>query len=253
MGFDTYYWSAAEFADPDLAQAKAELAEPTSVGASARAFGRLIAADSTAANGVAFDHYAYAEASGRFGADNPFRVYADQVRGRARETLAALPVARRTEGAAIDGANHASAAAALMNLAESADQPLLAAAFTSATSSDVRVAVLDAAETAVEAGGPVDDRLMSALALGVSDESLPLGDREAALRVLNVAAPQRAVALAGGLLDHAPLALQTRAAWVLAERAIEPNRDRLAELVARWPDSAPYPAFEVRQAIAPED
>jgi hypothetical protein len=253
MGFDTYFWSEAEFADPTLSQAKGELADPTSAAAAARTFGQLITADSTAANGVAFDHYAYAEASGRFGVDNPFRMYADQVRSRAREALVAPPVARGVEGAAIDGANHASAAAALMNLAEPADQPLLAAAFASAANSDVRVSVLDAAETAVEAGGRVDDRLTAALALAVKDQTLPLGDREAALRVLNVAEPDRAVALAGELLDHAPLPLQTRAAWVLAERALEPNRDRLAELVARWPDSAPYPAFEVRQALALED
>lgn len=253
MSFDTYYWAAAELADPDLAQAKAELSDPTSARTATRAFQRLIAVDSTAANGVAFDHYAYAEASGRFGADNPFSRYAEQVRARARDVLAAPAVARGAEGAAIDGANHASAAAALMNLAEPADQRLLADAFESASGSDVRMALLDAAETALEAGGSVDDQLIAVLARAVADKGLPLGDRDAALRVLNVAAPERAVTLADGLLDHAPLALQTRAAWVLAERALKSNQDRLAELVERWPDDAPYPAFEVRQAVAPED
>ena len=253
MSFDSYFWLDAHFDDPALSAARAELAQPTSEEASKAAFRRLLRSDSVAAQGVAFDQYRYAEASSRFGDGNPFEPEAEEVLQRAREALRQPPTARGEQGARIDGANHASALAAILNLAQSEDAQTVVDVLGQAGNSDVRTGALEVAQSVAERSATVDPALVGAVARAVDNPQWPWRDREQALAVLYEAAPAAAIEKALQLLNAPDLRMRIRAAWVLAEADLERHRPLLTELAASWPDDAPYPAFEVRQALADED
>jgi hypothetical protein len=249
MSFDSYYWADVDFADQALDAARAELAEPTADQAELAAFRTLLGADSAAANGIALDQYRYAEASNRFGTDNPFESEADAVLERARAMLDQPPIPRGVSGARIAGANHASALAAMLNLAQPQDAARITRALDQATDSNLRENALQAAMTVADRSTTVDAKLVEAVARAVDDPGWPSWDREQALRALYLTAPAEAVARARKLLRASDLKIRVRAAWVMAEDDLEGNRQLLTKLIAGWPEDAPYPAFEVRQML----
>ena len=249
MAFDSYHWLDADFADPALDDARAELAEPTSEDAARSAFVTLLEARQPAARGVAFDHYRYAEASSRFGEANPFTESAQRVLQRARETLRQAPVEKGVHGAAVPGANHASALGPMVNLAQPEDGALIADILRTPAGPDVWAGALDAAQTVAERAPAVDPDLVGALTAAVADPARSWRDRADALGVLAFASPTAALARADAMLGVPDLRMRVRAAWVLAEGDLEANRQRLNRLVKTWPDDAPWPAFEVRQML----
>jgi hypothetical protein len=249
MTFDGYYWLDAGFDDPALDAARAELAEPTSQKAARDAFRTLLRADSIAAHGVAFDQYRYAEASSRHGIGNPFESEAAAVLALARATLEQPSIPRGAEGAKIAGANHASALAAMLNLAQPEDAERVADILEQTAVSDVRSNALEAAMTIAERSSTIDPKLVNALERAVDNSTWPSWEREQALRALYQAAPKRALSRARTLVRDPDLTMRVRAAWVLAEDDLEGNRELLIKIVAGWPEDAPYPAFEVRQML----
>ncbi|MFB6984463.1 hypothetical protein [Streptomyces sp. NPDC056304] len=84
------------------------------------------------------DYYQSYDAMWRHGIENPFEQFDAEVLTSARQLLRQPPVvAARQREAKEDGANHASALAAMMNLAEPGDADLIAESLNSATTSAV--------------------------------------------------------------------------------------------------------------------
>src|SRR5215212_4844252 len=122
MTFNTYYWHGYVLQDAQLERARSTLA--TSGGRDATgAFELLLRSDEPAAVGIALDHYHYVDASTRHGSGSPFAPYAGSVRARALDMLRQPPIP--AGGVTEEGANHASALGALLNLAEPEDAELI--------------------------------------------------------------------------------------------------------------------------------
>jgi hypothetical protein len=246
MTFGTYYWHGADLGA--LAQARAELTEPTSAAARDKVFRTLLRSAVPAAIGTALDHYQYAEAASRYGGENPFASYAPEVLDRARELLRQDALGAGEGGAAVAGANHASALGAMMNLAEPIDADLIARALETPTP-EVREAGLLAAGRALELSDAPEPRLIQVLADTVLDDTLPSRDRVEALHVLGSAPVPEVIELALRALRTGDLALQAEAALILAERDLDAYRAAIAAVVATWPADVPWSATEIRNLL----
>lgn len=247
MVFNSYYWHDAVMGEPALAQARDALSRQDTT-EPVRPFLTLLASTRVAARGTALDHFQYAEATSRFGFENPFLAHRAEVLDAARTLLADPPVDRGEGGAEIDGANHASALGAMMNLAEPQDGQRIAAIISSGATPDVRELALLCAETILEAS-PSQPDLTDALRRIVVDDDASDGDRGKSLHLLALADPAEAVSRAVELVRNPSLRLQASAAWLLADLDSDRYGTLLDDVVSRWPDDAPYPAFEVRQLL----
>jgi hypothetical protein len=244
--FDSYYWHDAHL-DPEHESARA-VVRGASVEAAVGAFRILLASSRVSAQGIALDQYHHAEANSRFGTDNPFREVRRQVLQTARAVLAAPPVHEGDDGASIGGANHASALGALLNLADAADAERLAAILEQRPNHVVLGLALQCAGTVLEKDASLV-ALAAAVRQVVQDSAVPARERGNALHLVELTEPELAEQLALELVRGSDLRLQADAAWLLAERDLGRHRDLLVEIEARWPESAPYPAFEVRQLL----
>ncbi len=245
--FDSYYWRSARLEDLGLDRARQDV-RAADAGVASRAFQVLVSNSRVAARGIALDHFHHEQAIARFGVDNVFDSFRSQVLQTARALLAGPPIHQGDDGASIDGANHASALGALLNLAERQD-------------ADRIVEILDARpdhvilELALQCADTLLGKDARQTALGgavrrlVEDPHAPARDRGFALHLLERTDPERAERLALGLIRDEDLRLQADAAWLLAERDLARHRPLLEGVVAAWPQTAPYPAFEVRQLL----
>jgi hypothetical protein len=243
MTFDTYHWQCVPLRDAELENARAELA---SLGDNqVHAFLRLLRSGSTAAVGSALDHYDYAEMSSRHGAGNPFHPHAGEVLEKARDLLRQPPLPADGSSVDEDGANHASALGAMLNLAEERDAELVAAALLGATGPCVRKAAIMTATTVIERSAAPGPALVDALRAVVDDDGLPGRERAEALDALggsNSAATTDVLLRAG---DSEDLDVQVGAAWNLAHLDLRQYRPLLERIVATWPADVPYPGSEV--------
>jgi len=157
MTFDSYHWHDSRTGTPELERARNQLATKQD----RAAFELLLRSDDPVGIGVALDQFHYADASTRHGTSNPFEEYHDEVVARARKVLRAAPSAA-TNGTE-EGANHASALGALMNLAEQEDTALIVGALEQARTSNVRLAAVYAGSTVLENSSPPDENLIAAI------------------------------------------------------------------------------------------
>src|SRR4051794_13900351 len=234
MVFTSYYWHDAVMGAPELEQARDALsrdgtAEPV------RPFLILLSSTRVAARGTALDHFHHAEATSRFGSENPFSAHRAEVLDAARTLLADPPVDRGEDGAEVDGANHASALGAMINLAEPQDGQRIAAVISSGATPLVRELALQCAETILEAS-PSQPDLTDALRRVVVDDDASDRDRGDSLHLLALAEPAEAVSRAVELVRHPSLRLQASAAWLLAERDSDRYGTLLDDVVSAWPD-----------------
>jgi hypothetical protein len=244
--FDSYYWHGARL-DPDLERARSAVRDGD-VKMAVDAFRALLASPRVAANGIALDHYHYAEATSRFGVENPFAVASGDVVNTARALLDAPPVVEGADGASIAGANHASALGALVNLADESDADRLADVIEGRPDPVVLGLALQCAGTVLETGAS-PGRLATVVRGLAQDPEVPARERGNALHLVALTDPGIAEHLAGELIGSSDLRLQADAAWLLADRDLDHYRQLLEEVVGSWPDDAPYPAFEVRQLL----
>ncbi|MFD0901908.1 hypothetical protein [Actinomadura sediminis] len=110
--FGSWYWNC-EFDDAELQAAFDATGTAESADDFRRAFLVLLRSDDVAARGVALDFYDRAGATSRFGEENPFERFHDEVMAVAREMLAGPP--RPEDDIAFAGADHASALLAIKN------------------------------------------------------------------------------------------------------------------------------------------
>jgi hypothetical protein len=245
--FDSYYWRAARLGDVGLECARQEVGAADD-GVALRAFQLLISNSRVAARGIALDHFHHDEAIARFGVENVFGRLRSQVLQTARALLADPPVRKGDDGASIDGANHASALGALLNLAEPQDADRIADILDARPDHVVLELALQCADTVLGKDAH-QTALGGAVRRLAEDPRAPARDRGLALHLVDLTEPGLAEQLALSLIQDEDLRLQADAAWLLAERDLARHRRLLEGVVAAWPETAPYPAFEVRQLL----
>lgn len=243
MTFDSYYWRGARPADPALELARERVAAVKDP----EAFSRLLHSRDPVAVGIALDQYHRAEAETRHGTAHPFTAFTDEVAARAREILRGLP--SHVEGAD-EGAGHASALGALMNLTEPEDASLIADTFVWARTANLRFAAALAAGGALEGAETPDARLIAALVRLVLDEASSLDERQAALAALGRGRSAATIEALVRATQVTNLGLQASAALHLLELDPVNHRAHVEEVVASWPAEPPYPANEVLELLA---
>jgi hypothetical protein len=248
MSFHSFYWKYADLDDADLARALDELIEPTGRDPYLRAFTTLLHSDNTVAEGIALDHFQYSGALSRFGGEDALERHWVDVLGVARKLLRQPPTPDSDE--TFEGANHASALNAMMNIAQPEDADLIADALVRAVNVNVRSAACKAAGAALYGSERPSPRLLEALGAVAFDDQLDIRERTEALSNVGDADCAEATALLVRATRSTELDLQTQAAAELTRRGRLPaHRELLERLAATWPEEAGFNASEVRKAL----
>ncbi|WP_067826560.1 hypothetical protein [Actinomadura kijaniata] len=245
LEFQSWYWTG-RFDDPELQGAFDAMNEPTTSQAFGQGFLTLLRSDDTVARGIALDFYDRAEMTSRFVGGNPFEDHGEEVVRVARELLRQppRPVDERTR---IEGANHASALAALWRLGlEDGDADAIAAVLERMPDVELRERALDAARVLLEDPETPDERL-SALVARVEE----CHERVQAVRALRdsqeAAATERLVLATE---DDEWRVRQEAAAALSSGRRFYAHRPLLERLAGTWSDDERSDAAdEVRSAL----
>ncbi|MFE7112997.1 hypothetical protein ACFU98_41450 [Streptomyces sp. NPDC057575] len=188
----------------------------------------------------ALDDYQSAQATTRWGVDNPYWPLANEVRFAARELLEQPS----------SGRSHASALTVMWHLAEEGDAGLIADALESATDAGVREDALLAAGTALAAGEEPNQRLLALITTMVLDEGLDVRDRKNAMQALDDLDLPEVADLIVRVSESSELELQVHAAGYLATPLrLRAHRDRVRRLVESWPEDAGWWADQIREAV----
>lgn len=248
MSFHSFYWKNAELDDADLARALAQLIEPTARDPYLRAFTTLLHSGNAVAEGIALDHFQYSGALSRFGGEDALDRHWPDVLGVARKLLSQPPMPAGDE--TFEGANHASALNAMMNIAQLEDADLIADALVRAVDVNVRSAACKAAGAALYGSDQPSLRLLEALGAVAFDDQLDIRERTEALSNVGDADCAEATDLLVRASRSTELDLQIQAAAELTRRGRLPShRELLERLAATWPEEAGFNASEVRKAL----
>ncbi|MFF5126103.1 hypothetical protein ACFY41_04085 [Streptomyces syringium] len=240
------HWWITQIEEDSVRDHCARLAAPQSTNDLVEAFLALLHSDHTAAIGVALDYYHSYESMYRHGIENPFEPYDTEVLDRARRLLQQTPtIASHQPEAKEDGANHASALAAMMNLAENSDADLIASVLRRATTSEVKRGA------ALAAAGILEDADTPPLQLVDSLRSLVLNDhnsyyeRSAAISALSESDSDAAYSVILQVTRLSAIELQAQAAIALVERDFSGYREEIERAIAHWPQDVGYPATKL--------
>ncbi|KAA5824710.1 hypothetical protein ABT337_33455 [Saccharopolyspora hirsuta] len=234
----THYWQHVEFEDPALETARRELHAPTGALGVDEAFLALLRSGRTVAVSIALDMYSAEERTSRWGFANPLQEHADEVLERAREVLRRPPMPATDSGAAHDGADHASALGAMMNLARPDDADLLAAVLRAPASSEVLLTACMAADGALWADEPSSE-LIAALGEIVFDTARTTDQRKDALRALGNVEASSAADIAVRAAQDEDAELRSTAVAVLATAHLSTHRPLVEEFFAACPRTDP--------------
>ncbi|MGO1051575.1 hypothetical protein [Crossiella sp. CA198] len=254
MTIESHHWRGCSLSDGALERMRQDLLRSVRAPGSRDAFLSLLRSGDTVAVGVALDFYHHLDSLTRFGTDNPFYGDRAEVLWQARSVLAQPPSPAELSPSGGAGANHASALAAMLNLAESEDAGLVADALGGSINPEVRSMAAMTAGRVLRQSETPDSRLLDNLASGIRDSHVPLPERLDLLASLaGVNAPE-AISVLVSTLQADELKLQVNAAYFLAaDDLLAAHRSLLEQVVETWPENAPYPADEVRDALADED
>ncbi|MGW1616956.1 hypothetical protein ACWCQZ_47825 [Streptomyces sp. NPDC002285] len=188
----------------------------------------------------ALDDYQSAQATTRWGVDNPYWSLADEVRFAARRLLGLPP----------SGGSHASALTILWHLAEEEDADLIAEVLEGAPDAGVREGALLAAGTALAKGEKPNRRLLVLITAMVLDEGLDVRDRRDAMQALADLDLPEVEDLIVRLSESSELELQVYAALCLVTPLrLRVHRDRVRQLAKSWPEDAGDYASIVREQL----
>ncbi|AXK31352.1 hypothetical protein DVA86_00520 [Streptomyces armeniacus] len=188
----------------------------------------------------ALDDYQSAQATTRWGVDNPYCPVAGEVLFAARDLLGQPP----------SGHSHESALTVMWHLAEAEDADLIADALERAPDAGERETALLAAGTALAEGGEPDRRLLALVTAMVLDEGLDVRGRKAAMGALDDLDLPEVEDLLVRLTESSEPELQVYAAGCLATPLrLRTHRDRVSRLVKSWPEDAGWEAKHIREAI----
>lgn len=243
MTFDSYHWYNSRSATPMLEAARKQVAK-----GDRKAFEVLLRSGDPVAVGIALDQFHYADTATRHGTSSPFDEYSDEVVAQARAVLREEPSlpSPGTE----EGASHASALLALMNLAEPEDASLIARALEKTHTTNLRLAAAYAASTALEKSSSPDEGLIAALDRLVRDDTAGLDERQTALSALGRTPADSAIDALSRALALSELSLQAISALHLLDRDLPRYRTLVEDIVRAWPEDPPYPANEVLELLA---
>ncbi|MFJ2496488.1 MULTISPECIES: hypothetical protein [unclassified Streptomyces] len=224
----------------------AQLATPTSLDDLIEAFTALLRSGHTPHIGIALDYYHSYESMFRHGIENPFEPLDDEVLMYARQLLQQPPViASEQPEAKEDGANHASALAGMMNLAEASDADLISQTLRMATTSEVK------RNGALAAACVLDDAEIAPLSLIYSLESLIFDEinsyheRSAAISALAESESEAAYEIILQATHLSEIELQSQAAIALMERDFPTYQAEIEQVVESWPSEVKYPATKL--------
>ena len=246
LEFRSWYWTGS-FEDPELRDAYAAMDEPTTTEQFGRGFLTLLRSADTVARGIALDFYDRAEMTERYVGGNPFEDYDEDVFQVARELLH-QPARPADDRARIDGANHASALAALWRLGlEDTDADAIAAILDRMPEEELRERALDAARLLLEDSEVPDARLAALVARAEA-----CGERIEEVRALRESPDPEATARLRLATEDAEWRVRQEAAAALAEGLrFYAHRSLLESLAESWSDDERSEAAdEVRDALA---
>lgn len=246
LEFQSWYWRG-RFDDPELRGAYEAMNEPTTTEEFGRGFLTLLRSDDTAAKGIALDFYDRAEMTSRFVGGNPFEDYGEEVFQVARELLQQHP-RPADERTAVEGANHASALAALrFGLERDKDTDAVTAVLGRIPDGELRERALHAARLLLEDSEAPDPRLSALVArLEACRERV---EAVRALRDSQEAEVTERLVLATE--DEERRVRQEAAAALSLKRRFYAHRSLLERLVETWPAGEHSDAAdEVRNALS---
>ncbi|MFI1393602.1 hypothetical protein [Streptomyces sp. NPDC020681] len=249
MSFDSYHWQEAQIDDAELARARSRLASGEGDGNN---FLALLRSDNIVAVGVALDHYHHAETLTRFGDDNPFDPYSEEVLVKVRSILNSPITLKSETGAYEDGANHSSALLVMTILADpddSDDRMAIASAVEKASTRASLEAATEAAGVMLSDADTVDQNLLNAVAEIILDESRDVWDRVRGIVALGNVTDRRAGDVLAKAAHQKNQKLQLEAAIILASRHMSTHRKVIEEITASWPEDADYPESLVLDAL----
>lgn len=253
MTFTSYYWGNVNFDDPVLEAAREQLTSSPSSATRKRAFRALLESGETVAIGIALDRYHHSDAMARHGIDNEFSNCSADVLAQARELLRQPAFSSNDSAAEIDGANHASALAAMVNLAEPEDAELVARVLGAARNIAVRELAYLVAGACMQKSSEPPKSLLSFLAAVLFDESSSVDRRAEALKTLGRSQSPKVLDVVIQAARSEIFDLQVTAARILAYKDLPSYRPLIADLAATWPENPPYPASEVLDLLDEDD
>lgn|SRR5262245_28806304 len=252
--FISYYWTPEALEGPGLVEAFQRLiAVESGAAEKAQAFGILLESDSVVAQGIAFDHFFYANSLSRYGMSNPFSGYLDELLIRAREQLRSEPVINTTpDGKQVVGANHASAFGVLAQLGEDEDLNLIAPILETSRDSNVVFAGCLAAQRCLGLTKKSHPEVISSLTRIIHDETWSEDLRVMAVRAFADYELSEVEDILIKVAMDCPLPISAYAADMLAHGDLARHRAFLRQVSDSWPENARYPASEVRQLLLEE-
>ncbi|NUK22176.1 hypothetical protein HRW14_03890 [Streptomyces lunaelactis] len=249
MTFDSYHWQEAQIDDAELARARSRLASDEGEGTD---FLALLRSDCAVAVGVALDHYHHAETMTRFGDNNPFDPYSDEILARARSVLKSPATLKRETGAYEDGANHSSALLVMTILADPdapEDREAIASALQTASTRASLEAATEAAGMILSDASSLDQNLLNALAEIILDETRDVWDRVRGIVALGNVTDRRAGDVLARAAQQKIQKIQLEAAIILSSRHMSTHRGVIEEITSSWPEDADYPESLVLDAL----
>jgi len=246
--FEAYYWRISDLATVNVTAGE-RLRRDEYAADTLAAFESLLHSDDVVARGIALDHISYAQTQGRLSVANPFAALIGQALESARTELNHPAVTSTSpRGSTVVGANHASALGVLSHYGDARD--------------------LDAISRFLE---PSQDLNVLEEACMAVDHCIPeatsatrhaIGVRLAAIFcATHLAEEVRIMAISSflddpslnqddslfNILNSNTMPLSAYAAWALIDRNLD--NPGLHQIVAGWPEDAPYPAGEVRDEL----
>jgi hypothetical protein len=249
--FVSYYWTPETLGSQELTRVFQQLVSEESVPEDkANLLHVLLESKSVVAQGIAFDHFFYAESLSRYGVDNPYQPYRDDLLVKAREQLRGPAVTNAApDGTPVVGANHASAFGVLAHLGTKRDLDLIAPILK--TSDDVNVLFTGclAAQRSLSMTKKDHPAIMSGLARIILGKEWPEDLRIMAISSLDAYDNPAADVTLLSAARELSLPISAYAAHLIALRDLEKYRGLLQEIVGNWPEDAKYPADEVRSLL----
>lgn len=217
-----------------------------------RAFASLLRSEETAIVCAALDHYSACTAMERHGIENPFTPFDAGVLAQARQLLRQAPTIRCQEPHALEeAANHASATAAMLNLAGSEDAEVLERTMRTSHSRSARLGAVLAASSVLMDGpdGSKNGPLLEALGEILLDSQNPYEERSAALSAIPEATPDQSFEFVIRATAADDPRIQAQAAMTLVEEDISLYGELVERVAASWADDPPHPAAWVRDML----
>lgn len=253
--FASYYWTEDALGDSaSILAFKQLLSDEFSVVQKTGAFLVLLRNHNPAAQCVAFDYFFYYESLGRYGLNNPFSPYSDELLTKARKQLQTKPIQSESpSGTIIAEANYASALGVLAHLGVEEDIDGITQILKSSYDATVifnSCLVLQRVFGFTQKHYP---EIVSIMIQIIKDDKWTENIRIMGVRAF---ANYKVFEIEEVLVDickKCSLPISAYAAVILGNWDIQRHRNFLQKLSDKWPENAQYPASEVRSLLNSTD